>query len=84
VEGRPEDLIERLAGRLWRKLVEPTEVAALRTELPIVSTRMVAGRTEIRVVADSQPADDLEPVTPSLEDVYFSTLLKHGLDVELD
>ena len=52
--------------------------------MPIVSTRRIAGEIEIRVVAESQPEGDLEAVTPNLEDVYFATLLQHGMDVEID
>jgi len=83
VEGRPEDLIARLDRRLWRRVVDADQVAGLRAVLPIVSTRMIAGRTEIRVVAETQPEGDLEPVAPALEDVYFATLLEHGMDVEV-
>jgi ABC-type multidrug transport system ATPase subunit len=83
VEGRPEHLITELEGRLWRRMVDVEQVAGLRAHLPIVSTRMIAGRTEIRVVAEVRPEGDLEPVAPALEDVYFATLLKHGLDVEI-
>jgi hypothetical protein len=51
--------------------------------LPVVSTRLIAGRVEIRIVAETPPRDDLEPAAPTLEDVYFATLLQHGLKVEL-
>jgi hypothetical protein len=58
-------------------------VAQLRTELPIVSTRMSAGRVEIRVVA-TEPPDAMEPAAATLEDVYFATLEQHGIPVVLD
>jgi hypothetical protein len=83
VDGEPGALIERLEGRLWRRLVAPAEVAQLRTQLPIVSTRMSAGRVEIRVVA-TEPPDAMEPAAATLEDVYFATLEQHGIPVVLD
>lgn len=83
VEGAPEDLTARLDGRLWRQIVSREAAMARRVELPVVSSRLVAGRVELRVVADSAPAPDLEPATPTLEDVYFATLLEHGLSVDL-
>lgn len=83
VEGAPEDLTARLDGRLWRQIVSREAAMARRAELPVVSSRLVAGRVELRVVADSAPAPDLEPATPTLEDVYFATLLEHGLSVDL-
>ena len=83
VEGAPEDLTARLDGRLWRQIVSREAAMARRAELPVVSSRLVAGGVELRVVADSAPAPDLEPATPTLEDVYFATLLEHGLSVDL-
>lgn len=84
VDGEPAALIDQLAGRLWHKIVAPADSAALRQELPVVSTRLITGQVEIRVICEEQPEGGLEPVTPTLEDVYFATLLKHGLQVELD
>ncbi|MCZ6659331.1 MAG: ABC transporter ATP-binding protein [Gammaproteobacteria bacterium] len=84
IEGQPQTLVDRLNGRLWRRMVGNEDVAGLRARLPIVSTRRIAGEIEIRVVAESQPEGGLEPVTPNLEDVYFATLLQHGMDVDID
>jgi hypothetical protein len=59
------------------------EVAMLRERLPIVSTRLVGGRAEIRVVGAERP-DSLDPAEPTLEDVYFATLQQYGIDVALE
>ena len=83
VEGEPAALIDKLAGRLWKQLVAPGDVAGLREHLPIVSTRLIAGRAEIRVVGGERPAG-LDPADPTLEDVYFATLAQHGVNVVLD
>lgn len=83
LEGEPTALINKLAGRLWKCLVAPSELAALRERLPIVSTRMVAGKTEIRVVGSERP-DSMEVAEPGLEDVYFATLEQNGVNVALD
>lgn len=84
VEGEPSALVGQLEGRLWHKIVGAAEAPALRQVLPIVSTRLIAGQVEIRVVSEQQPEGGLELVAPTLEDVYFATLLKHGLQVEFD
>jgi len=84
VEGEPQELIGRLEGRLWKKTVAWDEVAAIKKILPVISTRMVAGKTEIRVVAESNPDADLVETRPTLEDVYFATLEQHGVRVEWD
>jgi ABC-type multidrug transport system ATPase subunit len=84
VEGEPRRLVERLEGHLWSREVDMEEAPVLQRTLPVVSTRLVGGRTEIRVVSEDQPEGGLTPVEPTLEDVYFATLRKHGLNVELD
>ncbi len=84
VEGEPQALVAKLKGRLWSKTVPLDEAPVLRRSLPVVSTRLVGGRVEIRVVAEAEPEGGLEPAEPTLEDVYFATLLGHGLSVELD
>jgi ABC-2 type transport system ATP-binding protein len=72
--GAPHDLVRGIGGRVWRTSVSKGEVAALREALGVISTRLREGRTEVHVLADSQPAGRFESVPPSLEDVYFATL----------
>ena len=84
VEGEPQDLVDALDGKLWRKTVALDAVATLKATLPIISTRMVSGQTEVRVVSETAPAEGMKSVTPSLEDVYFATLLRHGIAVNLE
>jgi len=83
LEGEPAALIAKLDGKLWKCLVAPTEVAALRERLPIVSTRMIAGKTEIRVVGAERP-DSMTSAEPNLEDVYFATLAEHGVNAVIE
>jgi ABC-type multidrug transport system ATPase subunit len=79
VEGAPETLTARLDGRLWRKVVTFEQAPVWQQDLPVVSTRLVAGQVEVRLVAEQAPRDDMEPAVPTREDVYFATLLDHGL-----
>ena len=74
LHGAPADLIDQLAGRIWRKTVSKSEVAALRGEHAVISTHLFGGATRVHLLADSQPASGFEQVTPDLEDVYFSAL----------
>jgi ABC-2 type transport system ATP-binding protein len=83
LEGEPQVLIGELEGRLWRVLVGRGEVARLRKAHRVLSTRFSAGRTEVRVLSNSQPRG-METAEPELEDVYFSCLLTHGLDADVD
>ncbi len=84
LQGEPEALIGRLANRLYAKKVASHEAPALVAALPVVSTRLKAGQVEIRVVAEEPPQSGFEAAPATLEDVYFATLLQHGLAVELN
>ncbi len=78
VQGAPRDLIRRLDGRLWRMTVSMTEAAGLERTLPVVSTRLVSGQVELRLLAETPPGEGVVPAEPTLEDVYFATLIEHG------
>ena len=84
VEDEPSVLLGRLANRLWRRVVDHDQVAGLRERMPVVSTRMSAGKTEVRVIGETAPDADMQATEPSLEDVYFATLQQHGLAATLD
>jgi len=73
-EGAPAELIGELAGRIWTKTIERTELEAERKRHQVISTRLAAGRTVIHVLAEQHPGPEFEPVEGELEDVYFSTL----------
>ncbi len=73
-DGGPTALIAELSGRIWMKSVEKAELAAVRESHTIISSRLLAGRTVVHVLADSNPGPGFEPTPGGLEDVYFSTL----------
>ena len=74
-EGSPANAIAALEGKVWRREVAGAqELAQLRESLHVISTHLVAGRTEIRVFADGSPGDGFTPIAPDLEDVYFLNL----------
>lgn len=74
LEGAPGELMGRLSGRVWKKTIDKAELEDHRARHEVISTRLVAGRTVIHVLADHSPGAGFEPVTGGLEDVYFSTL----------
>ena len=84
VQGEPKALTESLSGRLWSRVVPRDEAQALRRSLPVVSTRLVSGQVELRVVSEQQPEGGLSAAEPTLEDVYFATLMKHGMNPVVD
>ena len=81
--GEPRKLMSELDGRLWSKTVDKPEAEQLRAAFRVISTRIAAGRTEVRVLADTQP-QGMQTAAPTLEDVYFATLLEHGIDTSAE
>jgi ABC-type multidrug transport system ATPase subunit len=73
-EGAPIDLIRAARGRIWRKTIDRRELDQIRDRYELLSTRLVAGRTAIHILADNDPGDGFTAVEAGLEDVYFSTL----------
>jgi ABC-type multidrug transport system ATPase subunit len=72
--GEPAALVAGLQNRVWRKVVTKAETDALKARVPVVSTRLQAGRTVVRAFGDVAPASGFEPVEADLEDVYFCTI----------
>ena len=83
LEGEPQALIEELDGRLWERVIDEQELPDLRERLDVVSTRLRAGRTLIRVLGDDVPGPGFDMAEPGLEDVYFATLAAHDIEVVL-
>ncbi|HET8697378.1 MAG TPA: ABC transporter ATP-binding protein [Gammaproteobacteria bacterium] len=81
--GEPRKLTAELDGKLWSALVDRHEAERLRATARVISTRVAGGRTEVRVRGDAPP-DGMRPASPTLEDVYFATLLEHGIDTSAE
>ncbi len=73
-QGVPGELMDDLQGRVWQHQVERSDLDRARAEWPVISTRLQAGFTVVRVLADQRPTAAFEPVNVGLEDVYFATL----------
>ncbi len=73
-QGAPEQLIDAIRGRLWRKRIARDERDAYRTRYAVISSRRVAGGTTVHVVSETDPGNGFSPLEPDLEDVYFHLL----------
>lgn len=74
LRGEPGALVAQLKGRVWRKAVGRSEAARYLESMPVLFTRLAAGRTVVHVLDDRLPGDGFEPAEPDLEHVYFATL----------
>jgi ABC-type multidrug transport system ATPase subunit len=74
----PEKLLELLAGQVWQWIVPSTELPALKQKFIISSTVRRTDGIQVRVVSDSAPSPEAQPIPPSLEDVYLQLVSKDG------
>jgi ABC-2 type transport system ATP-binding protein len=74
LEAEPLRAVDDLSGRIWRRVISKQDLAALEQEHAVISTKLLAGRTLVRVYSDASPGSDFEAAEPDLEDVYFSTM----------
>jgi ABC-type multidrug transport system ATPase subunit len=71
VQGEPQAAIDTLHGKVWRRSVSMDELAQYQQTLNVLSTRLVGGKPQINVFADSQPDSGFAQIAADLEDVYF-------------
>jgi ABC-2 type transport system ATP-binding protein len=69
--GKPADLVRKLDGKVFQRVAKKDEIAELGAM--VLSTRLSAGNTVVRVFADAPPSG-FEPAVPDLEDAYFHAL----------
>lgn len=73
LQGEPLALVAGFEGRVFERTVDRGEHAALAAEHKVLSTRLVSGRTRLRVLAHASPPG-FDAASPDLEDVYFATI----------
>lgn len=73
-QGAPAALTAELKGKVWRTFIDKGELEQAKARHKVILSRLVGGRTLIHVISDSNPGEGFEPVTPDLEDVYFTAL----------
>jgi ABC-2 type transport system ATP-binding protein len=77
LEAEPLRAVDDLRGRIWRRIIAKDELPAVEREHAVISTKLLAGRTVVRVYGSTRPAPGFEPAEPDLEDVYFTTMTGH-------
>ena len=77
LQAEPLRAVDDLRGRIWRRVISKDALPALQREHAVISTKLSAGRTLVRVHSDASPGPGFEPAEPDLEDVYFSAMAGH-------
>jgi ABC-type multidrug transport system ATPase subunit len=78
LEAEPLGAVAAMRGRIWRRVIAKHELPELERQVSVVSTKMLAGRTVVRVHSPTSPGSEYDAVEPDLEDVYFSVMAGHG------
>jgi len=77
LDADPLQALAALKGRIWQSMIDRNELSALKDTCPVISTRLIGGRTIVRAFSNSSPGSEWTAVEASLEDVYFSTMAGH-------
>lgn len=75
--GNPTALVASIEGKIWTKIISKSSIDTYKKSFDVISTKLVAGETQIRVISEQQPEAGFEMITPNLEDYYFATLFHH-------
>ena len=74
LEAEPLRAVAELRGRIWRRVISTaTSSPALEREHAVISTKLLAGRTVVRVYSDTPPGPGFEAAEPDLR----GRLLQH-------
>ena len=75
-EGRPDDAIAALQGRVWQRSIAKSELADYQQRYQVISSRLMGGRPLLHVLSAEAPDGGFAPSVPDLEDVFFTKI--HG------
>jgi ABC-2 type transport system ATP-binding protein len=73
-QGRPQDAIAQLNGRMWQISIAKSELAGYEQRYQVVSSRLVGGRPLLHVYSDSPLGEGFATCAPNLEDVFFTKI----------
>ena len=76
LRGNPQEVIQTYQGKVWRKLIDKSELNDYKVSFNVISSRLLMGKTLIHVISDSEPGSDFEMHEADLEDVYFNEISK--------
>ncbi|WP_417786457.1 ABC transporter ATP-binding protein [Tenacibaculum sp.] len=76
-QGNPKELVASIQNNIWTKIIAKNEIEHYKKLYDVISTKLVAGETQIRVFSETILSNGFERIIPNLEDYYFTTLFHH-------
>lgn len=84
LQGNTSELIGRLDGQVWRKVVSRSQVGEYQSQHRVIATRLFAGETVLHVLSETNPGDGFSPLQQSLEELYMVSILQdRGLTTQI-
>jgi ABC-2 type transport system ATP-binding protein len=77
-EGNPTALVASIEGKIWTKIIPKKDLEIYKKAFDVISTKLISGETQIRVLSEKRPEAGFEMITPNLEDFYFTTLFNES------
>lgn len=77
VTGNPAELVNGIQGKIWSKIITKTDLETYKNAFSVISSTLVSGETQIKVLSGTKPEEGFSPVRADLEDFYFTTLAAH-------
>ncbi len=74
----PEKLLQSLEGKVWQWVVTSETLPALKQNHIVIGTVRRHDGIQVRVVSETAPTADAQPLAPSLEDVYLHLVSRNG------
>jgi ABC-2 type transport system ATP-binding protein len=68
--------MSQLEGKIWEREIPKADLPFFEDKHHVISTRLFAGKTFIRIYSEAAPENGFSNIKPSLEDVYFYHLGK--------
>ncbi len=77
--GEPIQLIKKLDQKVWKGLIEKSDLVEIEKENDVISSRLYLGKVRVRIFSESPMQNGFESVNPEIEDLYFATI--NGLSI---
>ena len=77
--GEPIQLIKKLDQKVWKGLIEKSDLVEIEKENDVISSRLYLGKVQVRIFSESPMQNGFESVNPEIEDLYFATI--NGLSI---
>jgi len=81
-QGNPSELVASIEGKIWSKIIAKSDLEIYKKAFSVISTKLIAGQTQIRVIAENKPEEGFEMIIPNLEDYYFATLFSQTIKTQ--